>query len=105
MFAVPPGLVSGCAGDYSSFICVQPESVDRVRLKMGLLFFGEHWTDEAVEHAALLFKETNAEDRVVLEGITRSLASSTFSPGPLAPAPFEGPIADFHRYLGSRLVG
>lgn len=105
MFAIPPGLVSGCAGDYSSFICVQPETVDRVRLKMGLLFFGEHWTDESVDHAARLFQETNAEDRVVLEGITRSLASSSFAPGPLAPASFEGPIVDFHRYLGSRLVG
>ena len=105
MFAIPPGLVSGCAGDYSSFICVQPESVDRVRLKMGLLFFGEHWTDESVDHAARLFQETNAEDRVVLEGITRSLASASFAPGPLAPASFEGPIVDFHRYLGSRLVG
>jgi len=105
MFAIPPGLVSGCAGDYSSFICVQPESVDRVRLKMGLLFFGEHWTDESVDHAARLFQETNAEDRAVLEGITQSLASSSFAPGPLAPASFEGPIADFHRYLGSRLVG
>lgn len=103
MFAIPPGLVSGCAGDYSSFICVQPEAVDRVRLKMGLLFFGDHWTDDAVDHAAELFQETNAEDRVVLEGITRSLASTSFSPGPLAPAAFEGPIADFHRYLGRRL--
>lgn len=103
MFAVPPGLVSGCAGDYSSFICVQPESVDRVRLKMGLLFFGEHWTDAAVDHAAALFQETNAEDRAVLERLTLALASPSFAPGPLAPAAYEGPIADFHRYLGRRL--
>ena len=104
MFSVPPGLVSGCAGDYSSFICVQPESVDRVRLKMGLLFFGEHWTDDAVQHAADLFQETNGEDRKVLERLSTSLASPSFSPGPLAPAAFEGPIVDFHRYLGHRLL-
>ena len=103
MFAIPPGLVSGCAGDYSSFICVQPESTDRVRLKMGLLFFGEHWTDDAVDYAAKLFQETNAEDRVVLEGLARSLVSSSYAPGPLASAAFEGPIHDFHRYLGGRL--
>jgi phenylpropionate dioxygenase-like ring-hydroxylating dioxygenase large terminal subunit len=103
MFAIPPGLVSGCAGDYSSFICVQPETTTRVRLKMGLLFFGDHWTDDAVDHAAVLFQETNAEDRVVLEGLARALASSSYAPGPLAPAAFEGPIRDFHRYLGRRL--
>src|SRR5690606_7253897 len=40
MYAVPPGLVVGCAGDYSSFLCVQPEGVDQVRIKMGLVFFG-----------------------------------------------------------------
>lgn len=103
MFAIPPGLVSGCAGDYSSFICVQPESTDRVRLRMGLLFFGEHWTDEAVDHAARLFQETNAEDRVVLERLTTALHSRSYASGPLASAAFEGPIRDFHRYLGRRL--
>ena len=49
MFAVPPGLVSGCGGDYSSFICVQPETADRVRAKMGLIFYGDGWPQEAVE--------------------------------------------------------
>ena len=34
------GLAVGCASDYSSFICIQPESVDRVRVKQGLIFFG-----------------------------------------------------------------
>ena len=48
MFAIPPGLVSGCGGDYSSFICVQPETVDRVRAKMGLIFYGEDWPQEAI---------------------------------------------------------
>ena len=104
MFAIPPGLVSGCAGDYSSFICIQPESVDRVRLKLGLQFFGDHWTDELVEHAAVLFQETNAEDREVLDGITRAYRSRHHRPGPLAPAAFEGPIHDFHQYLARRLV-
>jgi hypothetical protein len=71
---------------------------------MGLQFFGEHWTDELVEHAAVLFQETNAEDREVLDGITRAHRSSHHRPGPLAPAAFEGPIHDFHQYLARRLV-
>ncbi len=104
MFAVPPGLVAGCASDYSSFICVQPESVDRVRLKLGLMFFGDRWTEDDIETAARLFQETNAEDRAVLEGITRGHASGRHSAGPLAPAAFEGTLHDFSRYLARRLA-
>src|SRR5919205_2953340 len=66
MFAVPPGLVSGCGGDYSSFLCVQPETVDRVRVKMGLIFYGEDWPEEGIERAVTLFKDTMAEDKVML---------------------------------------
>lgn len=104
MFAVPPGLVAGCASDYSSFICVQPESVDRVRLKLGLMFFGDRWTDDDIETAAKLFQETNAEDREVLIGITRGHASAHHAPGPLAPAAYEGTLHDFYRYLERRLA-
>src|SRR5262249_18872129 len=68
MFAVPPGLVSGCGGDYSSFICVQPETVDRVCVKMGLIFYGEDWPQDAVEGAIALFKDTMAEDKQVFVG-------------------------------------
>jgi phenylpropionate dioxygenase-like ring-hydroxylating dioxygenase large terminal subunit len=104
MFAVPPGLVAGCASDYSSFICVQPESVDRVRLKLGLMFFGDRWTQDDIDTAARLFQETNAEDRAVLEGITRGHASGRHAAGPLAPAAFEGTLHDFSRYLAQRLT-
>lgn len=103
MFAVAPGLVSGCAGDYSSFICVQPESVDRVRLKMGLIFYGDHWTGALVDKAVTLFHETMEEDRVVLVGLMEGLASRLHQPGPLAPADFEGPVLDLYRYVGRRL--
>lgn len=104
MFAIPPGLVAGCASDYSSFICVQPESVDRVRLKLGLMFFGDRWTDDDIETAAKLFQETNAEDREVLIGITRGHASARHAPGPLAPAAYEGTLHDFYRHLARRLT-
>lgn len=103
MMAIPPGLVSGCAGDYSSYICVQPESVDKVRLKIGLLFFGSHWTDESVEHAVELFQETNAEDRVVLSRMSKGFKSQSHSVGPLASDDLEGPLLDFYRYLDRRL--
>jgi phenylpropionate dioxygenase-like ring-hydroxylating dioxygenase large terminal subunit len=103
MFAIPPGLVSGCGGDYSSFICVQPESIDRVRAKMGLIFYGDGWTQEAVDHAVKLFNDTMAEDKWVLVDLMRGMASQHHARGPLAPADFEGPVLDFYRYYSRRL--
>ncbi len=104
MFAVPPGFAVGCASDYSSFICIQPEAVDRVRVKLGLIFFGRDWDHRAVEAAVELFQHTVAEDKQVLTGLTRGLRSRYYQRGPLAPAAFEGPIWDFYRYMGRRLA-
>jgi phenylpropionate dioxygenase-like ring-hydroxylating dioxygenase large terminal subunit len=103
MFAIPPGLVSGCGGDYSSFICVQPETTDRVRAKMGLIFYGEGWTEASVDHAVRLFNDTMAEDKTVLVDLMRGMASRQHARGPLAPADFEGPVLDFYRYYSRRL--
>lgn len=103
MFAIPPGLVSGCGGDYSSFICVQPETVDRVRAKLGLIFYGDTWTDADVAHAVKLFNDTMNEDKAVLLGLMRGMASKHHAAGPLAPADLEGPVLDFYRYYSRRM--
>lgn len=103
MFAIPPGLVSGCGGDYSSFICVQPVTTDRVRAKMGLIFYGDEWTKVSVDHAVELFNATMAEDKTVLVDMLRGMASAHHARGPLAPAAFEGPVLDFYRYYSHRL--
>lgn len=103
MLAVPPGLVSGCSGDYSSFICVQPESVGRVRVKMGLMFYGETWSQKDVDYAVDLFHQYMAEDKTVLTGMVRGLSSRHYARGPLAPADFEGPVLDFYRYYSRRM--
>jgi nitrite reductase/ring-hydroxylating ferredoxin subunit len=105
MFAVPPGLVSGCGADYSSFVCVIPEAVDRVRVRMGLIFFGEGWSESAVGDAVELFKATMAEEKAVLVGLMRGMASKHHAAGPLAPADFEGPVLDFYRYYSRRMRG
>jgi nitrite reductase/ring-hydroxylating ferredoxin subunit len=104
MFAVPPGLAVGCAGDYSSFLCIQPDRVGHVRVKMGLIFFGTDWPQEKVDWAVGLFQQTMAEDKAVLIRLMRGLNSHHHWPGPLAPADLEGPVLDFYRYIGSRLV-
>ncbi len=103
MFAIPPGLVSGCGGDYSSFICVQPDGVEKVRAKMGLIFYGEGWPEADVERAVQLFAATMAEDKAVLVSLMRGMRSARHQRGPLAPADYEGPILDFYRYCSRRL--
>ena len=103
MFAIPPGLVVGCASDYSSFVCIQPEGVGRVRAKMGLIFFGEGWSQEKVDWAAELYQRTMAEDKAVLASVAQGLGSRFHQPGPLAPADGEGTVLDFYRYLNRRL--
>ncbi len=103
MFALPPGMVCGCAGDYSSFICAQPVGADAVRLKMGLIFYGEDWPQSTVDWAVTLFRETMAEDKAVLVSLMQGLRSSHYRPGPLATADYEGPTLDFYRYLDARL--
>jgi phenylpropionate dioxygenase-like ring-hydroxylating dioxygenase large terminal subunit len=103
MFAVPPGLISGCGGDYSSFICVQPETVDRVRAKLGLIFYGDGWSQEAVDKAVTLFNDTMSEDKTVLTTLMKGINAKSYVPGPLAPADFEGNVLDFYRYVSRRL--
>ena len=103
MFAIPPALVSGCGGDYSSFICLQPESVDRVRTKMGLIFHGDDWAQADIDRAVQLFIATMAEDKAVLVSLMKGMASARHQRGPLAPADFEGPVLDFYRYCSRHL--
>ena len=103
MFAVPPGLAVGCAGDYSSFLCIQPETVDRVRVKIGLIFFGSNWPQSGVDWAVDLFQKTMAEDKTVLVELARGLKSRHYHSGPMGPADCEGPIWDFYRYMNRAL--
>ena len=71
MMAVPPGLSSGCSGDYSSFIGIQSEAVDRVRVKTGLMFHGPSRAKKAVDSAVDLFHQHMAEDKEVLAAMVR----------------------------------
>ena len=99
MFAVPPGLTVGIGSDYSSFLCIQPRGPHQVRVKMGLIFHGEHWSDKQVDAAVKLFKDTMDEDKAVLLQVQQGMHSGLYQPGPLAPKDLEGTIWDFHQYL------
>ncbi len=103
MFAVPPGLAVGSASDYSSFIAIQPEGVGRVRVKLGLFFSNDDWSQAAIDEAVDLFERTAAEDKFALAGVQVGMASQFHARGPLAPADYEGCVVDFHAYLARRL--
>jgi phenylpropionate dioxygenase-like ring-hydroxylating dioxygenase large terminal subunit len=103
MLAVPPGLAVGCASDYSSFICIQPESIDRVRVKQGLIFYGPDWPQATVDWAVDLFQKTMTEDKAVLVNLATGLKSRFYQTGPLGPADCEGPIWDFYGYVNRRM--
>lgn len=103
MFAVPPGFAVGCSADYSSFMCIQPEGVSRVRMKLGLIFYGADWPQEALDRAIELYHRTMAEDKTILVNLARGLRSRHYDRGPLAPPALEGPVWDFYRYLNRTL--
>ena len=103
MIALPPGLAIGIGSDYSSFLCLRPLSPVQVSVKMGLIFYGEHWREADIENAVRLFQSTMDEDKQVLGRVQRGLASSSYRPGPLAARDLEGTIWDFYQYLGRSL--
>ena len=104
MLAIPPGLTIGIGSDYSSFLCIRPESTGQVRAKMGLIFYGEHWSKKEVRQAIELFQFTMAEDKEVLVRVQQGLASRFHQPGPLANPALEGTIWDFYQFLSRRLT-
>ncbi len=99
MFAVPPGLAVGVGSDYSSFLCMRPETTDSVRVKMGLIFYGDRWSERDVDRAVELFQLTMAEDKEILVRVQQGLESRFHQPGPLASRDLEGTIWDFYQYL------
>ena len=104
MLALPPGLAIGIGSDYCSFLCIRPETPTQVRVKMGLIFYGDHWKDGDVDNAIELFQKTMAEDKEVLMRVQQGLGSRFHAPGPLASPDLEGTIWDFYQYLSRNLL-
>ena len=103
MFAIMPGLVAGTAGHKGTFICLQPESVDRVRGKRGIIFGDPDAGDGERRAVVDLFERTMAEDKAQLENLRRGLHARSFRPGPLGPPDVEGTVRDLYRYMARRL--
>ena len=103
MFAIMPGLVAGVAGHMATFICLQPESVGRVRAKRGIIFGDPDIEDGERAAVVDLFERTMAEDKVQLANLQRGLNARSYRPGPLGPVDVEGTVWDFYQYMARRL--
>ena len=104
MAAVTPNLLIGGASDACSFLCVEPKTPETVRVRLAMFFHEDYGTDEDIDWSLELFDRTMAEDKIVLNELGRGLRSAHYTPGPLAPAAFEGCVRDLHRYVAGKLL-
>ena len=65
MAQVPPALAAGGAADYSpSSACSETPTGSASRV--GLYFYGDHWSQDEIDHAVEPFERTMAEDKAML---------------------------------------
>jgi len=91
MYGVFPNLVVGMATNFTLFMCLRPNGVDRVSIRWGVAGLEDDPTSQAVVDYVELCRAFNAEDKEKLEV------------GPLAPEDYEGTIWDFVKYLARQL--
>lgn len=104
LFCVFPNLVVSYAPHLTVYLCLAPQAVDTVAIRWGLAGNVASSSDPAVDECIRFCRDFNEEDRVKLEAVQRGLKSRYYEPGPLAPADYEGTIADMHRYMARCLA-
>ena len=104
MFAIPPGHVAGVAGHKVSYLYLQPDTVDTVRVKRGIAFADPAIPKDSLGTAVDLFEQTMAEDKIQLANWRRGLHSRSVTTAPLAPANFEGNVLDFYQYMARHIL-
>ena len=67
MFAIPPGHVAGIAGHKVSYLYLQPDTVDTVRVKRGIAFADPAISKGSLGNAVDLFEQTMAEDLSLIQ--------------------------------------
>ena len=104
MFAIPPGHVAGVAGHKVTYLYLQPDTVDTVRVKRGIAFADPAISNDSLGEAVDLFEQTMAEDKIQLANLRRGLHSRSVATAPLAPANFEGNVLDFYQYMARHIL-
>ena len=105
MYGVYPNLVVGMATNFTLFMCLRPNGVDKVKIRWGVTGLDDDPSSQMVQDYVALCKSFNAEDKVKLEVLQQALNTKTYHGGPLAPDPYEGTIWDFVKYLARHLGG
>jgi hypothetical protein len=103
MFAVPPGHVASVTGHIVTYLYLQPDTADTVKVKRGIAFSDSDILERDRQAAIDLFERTMAEDQTQLARLQIGLKSRSVETAPLAPADYEGNVWDFYQYLARKL--
>ena len=104
LFSVFPCLVASQSPDILVYLSLQPEGVDKVRVRWGGATHRSDLTQPEIDAYTDKWNAINAEDKEKLSRVQRGFGSRFSTPGPLAPEDYEGTIWDFYQYLASRLT-
>ena len=99
MFAVPPGHVGSVTGHIVTYLYLQPDTADTVKVKRGIAFRDQDIPVAERQAAVDLFERTMIEDMRQLTVLQKGLKSKSAETAPLAPADYEGNVWDFYQYL------
>lgn len=104
MYGIYPNLVVGMATNFTLFMCLRPNGVDKVNIRWGVTGLENDPASQKVKDYVELCKSFNAEDREKLEVLQVALKTRNFNGGPLAPDDYEGSIWDFTQYMAKHLA-
>lgn len=104
MYGVYPNLVVGMATNFTLFMCLRPNGVDKVNIRWGVTGLENDPDTQMVKDYVALCKDFNAEDREKLEVLQVALKTRHYQGGPLAPDDYEGSIWDFILYMSRFLA-
>ena len=105
MYGIYPNLVVGMATNFTLFMCLRPDGVDKVKIRWGVTGLENDPDAQTVKDYVSLCKSFNAEDREKLEILQIALKTRSYPGGPLAPDDYEGSIWDFIQYMARHLTG
>ena len=100
-----PSFVIGIGPHGAVYQCIRPVGVDRLVTRWGFVSFGDTTDSLAMAQWKEAVSRANAEDRAILESLSRGLRSRFLKATRLAPADYEGSVWDFQRYVARRLTG
>ena len=104
MYGVYPNLVVGMATNFTLFMCLRPDGVDKVKIRWGVTGLENDRDAQTVKDYVDLCHSFNAEDREKLEILQIALKTRNYPGGPLAPDDYEGSIWDFTQYIARHLA-